>query len=113
MRPRKKRVLSNSARADLWNRSCTRSPVFGVVKSDCFHIDDWKPYQVALEYGVEVVSSLVYIVRLYRQDRISVERVLDALAKMTRRGTIKPEWIYAALEMVALIRETRRVKGDK
>ena len=76
-------------------------------------IDDWKPYQVALEYGIEVVNSLVYLVRLYRQDHISVERILDALAKMTRRGTIKPEWIYAALEMVALIRETRRVKGGK
>jgi predicted nucleic acid-binding protein len=75
-------------------------------------IDDWKPYQAALESGVEVVNSLVYVVRLYQQDRLSVERVLAALAKMTRRGTIKPEWIHAALEMVALIRQTRTMKGD-
>jgi predicted nucleic acid-binding protein len=75
-------------------------------------IDDWKPYQAAIEYGVEVVSSLVYLVRLYEQDRISAERVLDALAKMMRRGTVKPEWILEALKMVALIRERKLVKGD-
>jgi predicted nucleic acid-binding protein len=76
-------------------------------------IDDWKPYQAAIESGVDVVNSLVYLVRLYQQERVSVERVLEALAKMTRRGTIKPEWIHAALEMVALIRQTNRVKGGQ
>ena len=67
-------------------------------------IDDWKPYEAAREYGVEVVNSLIYVTRLYAQGRITAEMVLDALAKMTQRGTVKPAWILEALKMVALLR---------
>jgi predicted nucleic acid-binding protein len=67
-------------------------------------IDDWRPYEAAQAVGVEVVNSLAYLIGLYEQKRISVERVLQALAKMTRRGTLRPEWIQSGLRMVAEIR---------
>jgi len=67
-------------------------------------IDDWRPYEAAQAVGVEVVNSLAYLIALYEQKRISVERVLQALAKMTRRGTLRPEWIQSGLRVVAEIR---------
>lgn len=76
-------------------------------------IDDGKPYEVAQQAGVEVTHSLVYLVRLYDQDRIPVERVLESLAKMTKRGTIKPLWIEWALKMVAEIRGRKSPQGGE
>lgn len=76
-------------------------------------IDDWKPYQAAVELGAEAVNSLICLVGLYDQDRILAERVLDAMAKMTRRGTIKAEWLLEALKVVAFIREKRFMKGER
>lgn len=67
-------------------------------------IDDWRPYEAAQAAGVEVVNSLAYLVGLYEQKRITAERVLDALAKITRRGTLRPEWIQSAVRIVAEIR---------
>ena len=67
-------------------------------------IDDWRPYEAAQAVGVEVVNSLAYLIGLYEQKRISLERVLQALAKMTRRGTLRPEWIQSGLRVVAEIR---------
>lgn len=67
-------------------------------------IDDWRPYETAQAVGVEVVNSLAYLIGLYEQKRISLERVLQALAKMTRRGTLRPEWIQSGLRVVAEIR---------
>lgn len=67
-------------------------------------IDDWRPYEAAQAAGVEVVNSLAYLVGLYEQKRITAERVLDALAKITRRGTLRPEWIQAAVRIVSEIR---------
>jgi predicted nucleic acid-binding protein len=75
-------------------------------------IDDWKPYRAALESGIEVVNTPVYVVRLYRQKRVGDERGLELLAKLAKRGTIKPEWITAALDMVALYREEQK-KDEK
>ena len=76
-------------------------------------MDDGKPYETARQAGVDVTHSLVYLVRLYDQDRMPVERVLEGLAKMTKRGTIKPIWIASALKMVAEIRERKSPKGGK
>jgi predicted nucleic acid-binding protein len=67
-------------------------------------IDDWRPYEAAQAAGVEVVNSLAYLVGLYEQKRITAERVLDALVKITRRGTLRPEWIQSAVRIVAEIR---------
>jgi len=67
-------------------------------------IDDWRPYEAAQAVGVEVVNSLAYLIALYEQRRISLERVLQALAKMTRRGTLRAEWIQSGLRVVAEIR---------
>jgi len=75
-------------------------------------IDDWKPYEAAHGYGIEVVNSLIYLVRLYDQDRLSVEVALDALARMMRRGTAKQEWIRGSLSMVALIRQKKPMKEE-
>jgi predicted nucleic acid-binding protein len=67
-------------------------------------IDDWRPYEAAKAAGVEVVNSLAYLVGLYEQKRITAERVLHALAKITRRGTLRPEWIQSAVRIVSEIR---------
>ena len=67
-------------------------------------IDDWRPYEAAQATGVEVVNSLAYLVGLYEQKRITLERVLQALARMTRRGTLRPEWLHSALRVVTEIR---------
>ena len=67
-------------------------------------IDDWRPYEAAQAAGVEVVNSLAYLVGLYEQKRITLERALHALARTTRRGTLRPEWIQSAVRVVAEIR---------
>jgi predicted nucleic acid-binding protein len=67
-------------------------------------IDDWRPYEAAQAAGVEVINSVAYLVGLYEQKRITLERALQALARMTRRGTLRPEWIHSALRVVTEIR---------
>jgi predicted nucleic acid-binding protein len=67
-------------------------------------IDDWRPYEAAQAAGVGVVNSLAYLVGLYEQKRITLEQALHALAKTTRRGTLRPEWIHSAVRVVAEIR---------
>ncbi|MCH8055994.1 MAG: hypothetical protein IH857_07575 [Deltaproteobacteria bacterium] len=67
-------------------------------------IDDWRPHEAAQAGGVEVVNSLAYLVGLYEQKRITAERVLNALARITRRGTLRPEWIQSAVRIVSEIR---------
>ncbi len=67
-------------------------------------IDDWRPYEAAQASEVEVVNSLAYLVGLYEQKRITAERVLNALARITRRGTLTPEWIHSAVKIVSEIR---------
>ena len=73
-------------------------------------IDDWKPYQTALESGIEVVNTPIYLIRLCRQNRVTDEKGLECLARLMKRGTIKPAWISAALEMIALQRKEREEK---
>jgi predicted nucleic acid-binding protein len=67
-------------------------------------IDDWRPYEAAQAAGIEVVNSLAYLIGVYEQKRIMLERVLHALARTTRRGTLRPEWIQSAVRVVAEIR---------
>ncbi len=67
-------------------------------------IDDWRPYEAAQAARVEVVNSLAYVVGLYEQNRITLERVLNALVRITRRGTLRPEWIQSAVRIVSEIR---------
>ncbi len=67
-------------------------------------IDDWRPYEAAQAAGVEVVNSLAYLVGLYEKKRLTLERALHALARTTRRGTLRPEWIQSAVRVVAEIR---------
>lgn len=71
-------------------------------------IDDWRPSEAAQEYGVEVVHSLVYLVRLYAQNRLTTERTLEGLASLARRGTMRPAWILGALHMIAMLRVPTR-----
>ena len=70
-------------------------------------IDDWRPYEAAKTAGVEVVNSLAYLVGLYEQTRITAERSLYALARIMRRGTLRPEWIRAAVRIISEIRKGR------
>lgn len=68
-------------------------------------IDDWRPYEAARVAGVEVVNTPAYLVQLYKQRRMQVERVVADFARLTRRGTLKPEWLQAALSLVAELRQ--------
>jgi len=68
-------------------------------------IDDWRPYEAARTAGVEVANTLAYLVQLYNQEQISLERVLDDFAKLARRGTRRPEWLQAALKLVSELRK--------
>ena len=67
-------------------------------------IDDWRPYEAAEASGVEVVNSLAYLIGLYERKRVTSERALNALARITRRGTLRPEWIQSAVRIVSEIR---------
>jgi len=73
-------------------------------------IDDGEPYEAAQQVGIEVTNSIVYLVRLYDQDRITVERALGSLAKLMKRGTVRPAWIQAALKMVSEVRAKKSPK---
>jgi predicted nucleic acid-binding protein len=73
-------------------------------------IDDWRPYEAAQAAGVEVVNSLAYLVGLYEQKRVPLERTLNALARITRRGTLRPEWIQAAVKIVSEIRRKGAIR---
>jgi predicted nucleic acid-binding protein len=68
-------------------------------------IDDWRPYEAARVVGVEVANTPAYVVQLYKQSRLSLERILDHFARLTRRGTLKPEWLQAALTLVVELRK--------
>ena len=67
-------------------------------------IDDWRPCEAAQAAGVEVVNSLAYLVGLYERKQITLERVFTALVRITRRGTLRPEWIQSAARIVSEIR---------
>ncbi len=73
-------------------------------------IDDWRPYEAAQAAGVEAINSPVYLVRLYRQGGVTLEKVLGDLGKLARRGTIRPEWIQLALKVGSEIQ--REGKGS-
>jgi len=68
-------------------------------------IDDWRPYEAARAAGVEVANTPAYLVQLYAQGRTPLERALGDLERITRRGTVRPEWIHAALKMGSEIRK--------
>jgi hypothetical protein len=64
-------------------------------------IVDWKPLEAAREAGVDTLNSPAFLIKLCRENRLSTEKTLSELARMTRRGTVRAEWIHAALRMVA------------
>jgi predicted nucleic acid-binding protein len=68
-------------------------------------IDDWRPYEAARAAGVDVANTPAYLVQLYNQNQISIERVLSDLGRLVRRGTLRPEWLHAALKLVSEMRK--------
>ena len=68
-------------------------------------IDDWRPYEAARTAGVDVANTPAYLVQLYNQDQVPLERVLDDFARLARRGTLRPEWLQAALKLVSELRK--------
>lgn len=64
-------------------------------------IDDWRPYEAARAAEIDVINTPAYLAQLYHRRRLSLERVLGDIARLTRRGTLKPEWLHAALTLVA------------
>lgn len=71
-------------------------------------IDDWRPHEAARAAGIETVNTVAYLTHLSARDRLPVEQVMEALAKLARRGTIRSEWIGVGLRLVAEIRHQRR-----
>ncbi len=71
-------------------------------------IDDWRPYEAARVAGVAVANTLAYLVQLYSQGRITVEHVLSDIGRLARRGTLRPEWVQSALEIVAEIHQREK-----
>ncbi len=71
-------------------------------------IDDWRPYEAARAAGVNVVNTPAYLVQLYNQERIPLERILEDFARLTRRGTLRPEWLHVALSLVAELRRKEK-----
>lgn len=70
-------------------------------------IDDWRPYEAAQAAGIEVVNTVAYLVQLYERKCIPFEQAVSALARLTRRGTVRPVWLHSALTLVAEIRQKR------
>jgi predicted nucleic acid-binding protein len=68
-------------------------------------IDDWRPYEAARAAEIAVVNTPAYLVQLYHQGRLPLERTLGDIARLTRRGTLKPEWLHAALTLVSELRQ--------
>lgn len=99
-----KKATPKSARIKLYGDGERDAINLALERKLLLLIDDWRPYEAAQAAGVEVVNSLAYLVGLYEQKRITAERVLDALARITRRGTLRPEWIQSAVKIVSEIR---------
>jgi predicted nucleic acid-binding protein len=99
-----KRAAPRSAKIKLYGDGERAAINLALEQKFVLLIDDWRPYEAAQATGVEVVNSLAYLVGLYEQKRITVERALKALARMTRRGTLRPEWIHSVLRVVTEIR---------
>jgi len=70
-------------------------------------IDDWRPYEAAQLAGAEVVNSVAYLVRLYEQERVTLEKALGGLGRVAQRGTLRQEWIQLALKMVYEVHKKR------
>jgi len=99
-----KRTAPRSERIKLYGDGERAAINLALERKVLLLIDDWRPYEAAQAAGVEVINSLAYLVGLYEQKRITLERALHALAKTTRRGTLRPEWIQSAIRVVAEIR---------
>ncbi len=99
-----KRAAPRSERIKLYGDGERAAINLALERKVLLLIDDWRPYEAAQAAGVEVINSLAYLVGLYEQKRITLERALHALAKTTRRGTLRPEWIQSAVRVVAEIR---------
>lgn len=76
-------------------------------------IDDWRPYEAARAAGIETANTIAYLTHLLARDRLAVDEVMNALAKIARRGTIKSEWIAVGLKLVAEIRHQRKKEGQE
>jgi predicted nucleic acid-binding protein len=71
-------------------------------------IDDWRPYEAARAAGIPTVNTVVYLTHLGARGRLGVDQVIEALGRLARRGTIKPEWITLGVIVVAELRRQRR-----
>jgi predicted nucleic acid-binding protein len=99
-----KRAAPKSAKIKLYGDGERAAINLALERKLLLLIDDWRPYEAAKAAGVEVVNSLAYLVGLFEQKRITAEQVLHALVKITRRGTLRPEWIQSAVRIVSEIR---------
>lgn len=70
-------------------------------------IDDWRPYEAALEVGVKVVNTMVYIAHLYKETKLSFYEALEMLVKIARRGTVRQIWIESTLRTIMEIKSKK------
>jgi predicted nucleic acid-binding protein len=103
-----KRAVARSEKINLYGDGERAAINLALERKLLLLIDDWRPYEAAQAAGLEVVNSIAYLVGLYEQSRITSDRAMQGLVRMTRRGTLRPEWIHVAARLVAQIRR----KGD-
>lgn len=71
-------------------------------------IDDWRPAEAARALGISTLTSILYLVQLYSRGRRKDAEVLRGFAMLARRNSIRPEYLLAALRLVAEVRRRRR-----
>ena len=103
-----KRASPRSAKIKLYGDGERAAISLALERDLLLLIDDWRPYEAAQAAGVDVINSLAYLVQLYQQDRIDLERALGAVGKLAQRGTLRPEWIQTALKVILQIRKKGR-----
>ena len=106
-----KRAAPKQEKVKLYGKGERAAINLALEKKILLLIDDWKPYEAARQAAIETTNSLVYMVKLYDRELVSLNKILNALAKIARRGTLKEAWISSCLKMVAAIRGDRSKKG--
>jgi len=102
-----RRGASSIRRVYLHGRGERAAINLALEKGLLLFIDDWRPAATARAASIETLSSVLYLVKLYGQGRRKADEVLDGLAFMARRNTLRRDYLISALRLVAEIRRRR------
>jgi hypothetical protein len=67
-------------------------------------MDDYRPFQAAVQLGLRVVCTPVLAVALYHEGRLGAEGALALLARLAAMQTVSPHLLAAALAQLAASR---------